>query len=75
MFFTNLLTIININFSRKRTDNLCCEDYFMAVAILATERCDDTPRIGACVINKDNKVIGIGYNRKLSEKGRILCII
>ncbi|XP_071477859.1 deoxycytidylate deaminase-like [Diadema antillarum] len=47
----------------KRTDYLDWADYFMAVAFLSAQRSKD-PRtqVGACIVNDENKIVGIGYN-------------
>ncbi|XP_041358519.1 deoxycytidylate deaminase-like [Gigantopelta aegis] len=49
--------------NKKRADYLQWPDYFMAVAFLSAQRSKD-PRtqVGACIVNKDNKIVGIGYN-------------
>ncbi|KAG6440300.1 deoxycytidylate deaminase [Manduca sexta] len=39
-----------------------CE-YFMAVAVLAAKRSKDPScQVGACIVNKDNIIVGVGYN-------------
>jgi dCMP deaminase len=47
----------------KRQDYLSWNDFFMGVACLAAQRSKD-PRtqVGSCLINNDNKIIGVGYN-------------
>ncbi|XP_064609771.1 deoxycytidylate deaminase-like [Liolophura sinensis] len=49
--------------SKKREGYLEWADYFMAVAFLSAERSKD-PRtqVGACIVNSENKIVGIGYN-------------
>lgn len=51
------------NLMTKRTSYLDWDEYFMAVAFLSAQRSKD-PRtqVGACIVNNDNKIIGIGYN-------------
>jgi len=47
----------------KRTDYLSWEEYFMAVAQLSARRSKDpNTQVGACVVNKNKRIIGIGYN-------------
>jgi len=47
----------------KRTDYLSWEEYFMAVAQLSARRSKDpSTQVGACVVNKNKRIIGIGYN-------------
>lgn len=39
------------------------EQYFMGVALLSAKRSKDpATQVGACVVNEDNRIIGIGYN-------------
>lgn len=47
----------------KRESNLSWHEYFMAVAFLSAQRSKDPNRqVGACVVNGDLKIVGIGYN-------------
>jgi dCMP deaminase len=47
----------------KRADYLSWDEYFMAVALLSGLRSKDpNTRVGACVANAANKIIGVGYN-------------
>ncbi|XP_076154993.1 deoxycytidylate deaminase-like [Alosa pseudoharengus] len=40
------------------------DEYFMAVAFLAAKRSPDpNTKVGACIVNPDKKIVGIGYNR------------
>ncbi len=49
--------------SEKRTDCLSWDEYFMAVALLSGQRSKDpNTRVGACVADSDNKIVGVGYN-------------
>ena len=49
--------------SSKRLDYLSWDEYFMAVALLSAQRSKDpSTQVGACVANKDNKIVGVGYN-------------
>jgi deoxycytidylate deaminase len=42
---------------------LSWEDYFMATAVLAAKRSKDPcSQVGACIVNDDKKIVGIGYN-------------
>ncbi|XP_045778596.1 deoxycytidylate deaminase [Maniola jurtina] len=48
---------------KKREDYLEWRDYFMAVAVLAAKRSKDPNcQVGACIVNKEKKIIGVGYN-------------
>lgn len=46
-----------------RTDYISWDTYFMGVAILSSKRSKD-PRtqVGACIVNKNLRIVGIGYN-------------
>ncbi len=47
----------------KRTDYLCWDEYFMAVALLSGLRSKDpNTQVGACVADERNKIVGVGYN-------------
>lgn len=47
----------------KREDYLNWQDYFMATAFLAAKRSKDPAyQVGACIVNNENKIVGIGYN-------------
>ncbi|MEW5795502.1 MAG: dCMP deaminase family protein [Candidatus Zixiibacteriota bacterium] len=49
--------------SGKRTDYLSWEEYFMAVAQLSARRSKDpNTQVGACIVNTNKRIIGIGYN-------------
>ncbi|XP_077158434.1 deoxycytidylate deaminase isoform X2 [Paroedura picta] len=48
---------------RKRDDYLEWPEYFMAVAFLSAQRSKDpSSQVGACIVNSENKIVGIGYN-------------
>lgn len=39
------------------------EEYFMGIALLSAQRSKDpNTQVGACIVNTDNKIVGIGYN-------------
>jgi len=47
----------------KRQDYLSWDEYFMSVALLSAQRSKDpNTQVGACVVNKQNKIVGVGYN-------------
>lgn len=49
--------------SAKRTDYLSWDDYFLAVAHLSSKRSKDpSTQVGACIVNAQNRIVGIGYN-------------
>ncbi|XP_055546116.1 deoxycytidylate deaminase [Wyeomyia smithii] len=47
----------------KRDDFLNWNEYFMATAFLAAKRSKDpNTQVGACIVNKEKKIVGVGYN-------------
>lgn len=47
----------------KRTDYISWDDYFMAMAQLTAMRSKDpSTQVGACIVNPQNRIVGIGYN-------------
>lgn len=49
--------------SKPRKDNLKWDEYFMGIALLSSLRSKDpSTQVGACIVDKDNKVVSIGYN-------------
>lgn len=47
----------------KRKDYISWDDYFMGIAILSGMRSKDpSTQVGACVVDKDNRIVSIGYN-------------
>ncbi|XP_034080409.1 deoxycytidylate deaminase isoform X5 [Gymnodraco acuticeps] len=54
---------LNGDTTRKREDYLEWPEYFMAVAFLSAQRSKDpSSQVGACIVNQENKIVGIGYN-------------
>lgn len=48
---------------RKRGDYLEWPEYFMAIAFLSAQRSKDPKtQVGACIVNEEKKIVGIGYN-------------
>ncbi|XP_059061067.1 deoxycytidylate deaminase-like isoform X2 [Achroia grisella] len=48
---------------KKRENYIGWTDYFMAVAFLAAKRSKDPHfQVGACIVNEDNRIVGVGYN-------------
>ena len=46
-----------------RNNYISWDDYFMGVAILSSKRSKDpNTQVGACIVNRDKKIVGIGYN-------------
>ena len=49
--------------SDKRTDYISWDEYFMGVAKLASMRSKDpSTQVGACIVDKDNYILSVGYN-------------
>ena len=47
----------------KRENYLSWDEYFMGIAFLSGMRSKDpSTQVGACIIDEDKKIIGIGYN-------------
>ncbi|MEO7443925.1 MAG: dCMP deaminase family protein [Ferruginibacter sp.] len=47
----------------KRQDYISWDEYFMGVALLSARRSKDpNTQVGACIVNKKNKIVGAGYN-------------
>ena len=47
----------------KRQDYISWDEYFMGVAILSSKRSKDpSTQVGACIVDKNKKIVGIGYN-------------
>lgn len=47
----------------KRHDYISWDTYFMGIAQLSSKRSKDPKtQVGACIVNKDYKIVGIGYN-------------
>jgi dCMP deaminase len=48
---------------KKREDYISWSNYFMELAKLTSKRSKDpSSQVGACIVNKENKIIGVGYN-------------
>lgn len=49
--------------SDKRKDYITWDEYFMGVAVLSSMRSKDpNTQVGACIVSKEKKIIGVGYN-------------
>uniref|UniRef100_A0A4W5QD57 dCMP deaminase n=2 Tax=Hucho hucho TaxID=62062 RepID=A0A4W5QD57_9TELE len=49
--------------TKMREDYLEWPEYFMAVALLSAQRSKDpSSQVGACIVNQESKIVGIGYN-------------
>ena len=47
----------------RRQDYLSWDDYFMAIAALSAMRSKDpSTQVGACIVNRQKRIVGVGYN-------------
>ncbi len=47
----------------KRQDYINWDQYFMGIALLSAERSkDNNTQVGACIVDKNNKILSVGYN-------------
>jgi len=47
----------------KREDYLAWDEFFMGIAFLSAQRSKDpVTQVGACIVNEDKHIVGIGYN-------------
>lgn len=47
----------------KNKNYIDWDEYFMGIAILSGKRSKDpNTQVGACIVNRDNKIVGVGYN-------------
>lgn len=47
----------------KRADYISWDEYFMGVALLASERSKDpSTRVGACIVDEEKRILSTGYN-------------
>ncbi|XP_022086870.1 deoxycytidylate deaminase-like [Acanthaster planci] len=49
--------------TKKRDNYIGWDEYFMSVAFLSAQRSKDpSSQVGACIVNQEKKIVGIGYN-------------
>ncbi|XP_048774473.2 deoxycytidylate deaminase-like [Ostrea edulis] len=47
----------------KRTCYISWDEYFMGVALISAERSKDpVTQVGACIVNQEKRIVGVGYN-------------
>ncbi|MBO5321164.1 MAG: dCMP deaminase family protein [Clostridia bacterium] len=47
----------------KRQEYLSWDEYFMGIALLSAKRSKDpSTQVGACIVNKDKRILSMGYN-------------
>ena len=45
------------------SNHISWDEYFMGVALLSAKRSKDpNTKVGACIVNQEKKIVGIGYN-------------
>ena len=48
---------------KKREDYISWQDYFMKLAEITARRSKDpSTKVGACIVNEENKILSVGYN-------------
>ncbi|MCD4759380.1 AAA family ATPase [archaeon] len=60
-------TIIQTNITKsiikKRSNYISWDEYFMGIALLSAKRSKDpNTQVGACIVDHNKKIVGIGYN-------------
>lgn len=49
--------------TKKRSDYIGWDEYFMGIALLSAKRSKDpSTQVGACIVNSEKKIVGVGYN-------------
>lgn len=49
--------------NNKRENYISWDEYFMGVALISARRSKDpNTQVGACIVDKDKRIVGIGYN-------------
>ncbi|MDR0315069.1 MAG: dCMP deaminase family protein [Oscillospiraceae bacterium] len=47
----------------KREEYITWDEYFMGIALLSANRSKDpSTQVGACIVNRKNKIMSVGYN-------------
>ena len=63
LFNQSLFIVLRRNIDNKRENYLEWPEYFMAVAFLSAMRSKDPcSQVGACIVNSDLRIVGVGYN-------------
>ncbi len=59
----SLETVNEAEIILKRVNAIDWDDYFMAISFLSAMRSKDpSTQVGACIVNADKRIVGIGYN-------------
>lgn len=47
----------------KRSEYISWDEYFMGIALFSAQRSkDNSTQVGACIVNREKKIISVGYN-------------
>lgn len=58
-----LILSVYRDLNSKRPSYIDWDEYFMAIAFLSAKRSKDPcTQVGACIVNDDKRIVGIGYN-------------
>ena len=58
-----VVRIMNKKISEKRKEYLLWKEYFLLLMLAAAARSKDpSTQVGACIVNKENQILSIGYN-------------
>ena len=56
----------------KRNGYISWDEYFMGVALLASQRSKDpSTQVGACIVNDDNRIMSVGWISQGLQRRRI----
>ena len=48
---------------KKRENYITWDEYFMGIALLSAKRSKDpNTQVGACIVDSNKKIVGVGYN-------------
>ena len=63
IYIKRIIMFLSRDLNKKRENYLDWSEYFMAVAFLSAMRSKDPcSQVGACIINSENRIVGVGYN-------------
>ncbi|XP_034240671.1 uncharacterized protein LOC117644953 isoform X2 [Thrips palmi] len=54
--------------SKKKVDRMKWEHLFFAICLIEAQKSDETKKLGACVVNEDNHIVGWGHNRRAGSE-------
>ncbi|XP_074655615.1 deoxycytidylate deaminase-like isoform X2 [Tubulanus polymorphus] len=60
---TNPIDQPSANRNQKREGYISWDEWHMGIALLSAQRSKDPAlQVGACIVDKDNRIMGVGYN-------------